>query len=646
VSKSIKKHGDPPRGESYKIQDIWSSCSYRRMVDALYLFYVESKQLERQIIKNEIPIQLNKNNCVSQAAIKFTQDVKNTTAPNHLTNSVADADLSLQVVSPIPRNKNIEESKKAGGVQKENSRKEILQPSPIAPILGNKPLIESNIGSNNGHQVLIESRKEIANKKKEPFVSPTIIKTILGERQDDSNNADGIIQLLPKMNGQVLEQISGLPSLNKSQSDAINYALCHPIALIQGPPGTGKTITSTYLVYHLALRYPKQVLVCSASNAAIDNITYWIGKTGIKVARLCASSRECIDTNIKQYCVHELIKTQKGYDMMHRLLTKKEKNGDLSDAENSMLKAEKRKAYIEVIKEADVLCTTCIGAFDPILDNISYSRILIDEATQAKEPEVLIPIMKGAKQLILVGDHKQLKPCVKNIDCSNSGLDKSMFERMNGYGVRSFLLTVQYRMHPEIAHISSQLFYSNKLIDGVTASQRSDPYTQSLWPNPDVPILFVDISGREELSSTGKSYLNQTEIICLLDLLDYLISLNKGNKTIGIITPYKGQKAAICNYINSSETYSKSKEAFKKVEVSSVDSFQGRELDYVILSLVRSDEYSGIGFLKEECRLNVSITRARYGLIIIGNTNVLRSYGIWKSLIDLLNCKRALIVNM
>ena len=526
-------------------------------------------------------------------------------------------------------------SKKSAKKHKRKSK-----PKVIAQNASNENGSISTIEQNMSNTTATSSEKEV---KDDYLISPAIYFTLLGERQDKYIDPKINLDPLP-MSGSIIEKIPNLPPINKSQSEAIIYALHHPITLIQGPPGTGKTITSTYIVYHLVKRYPKQVLVCSASNAAIDNIAYWIGQTGIKVIRVCASSRENIDSKAKQYSLHELIKGMKGYKVMHKLMQRKANNAKLDDSEMAKLKSEKMKAAAQMLKSAEVVCTTCMNVTDKRLVNYKFTRILIDEATQAKEPESLIPLMKGAIQLILVGDHKQLKPCVKCLDCAEHGLEKSMFERLNGFKVKSFLLTDQYRMHPAIAQISSQLFYSSNLKDGVQIADRLDKNTQDIWPDSKTPILFVNTNGKEELSSTGKSYINQTEILCLLDFLEFFLQKNNNDKSVGIITPYKGQKAIICNYINHSYLYSKSKEIFQKVEISSVDSFQGRELDYIILSLVRSDEYTGIGFLKEECRLNVSITRGKYGLIIIGNEYVLRNYNIWSKLLDILKYKHTTIV--
>ena len=90
---------------------------------------------------------------------------------------------------------------------------------------------------------------------------------------------------------------------------------------------------------------------------------------------------------------------------MQELMQRKEDQSDLSEKEENQLKDLKRQAEDEILKNADVICTTCVAAFDRRLKSFRFRQVLIDEATQATEPETLIPLLKGAKHVILVGDH-------------------------------------------------------------------------------------------------------------------------------------------------------------------------------------------------------------------------------------------------
>ncbi len=100
---------------------------------------------------------------------------------------------------------------------------------------------------------------------------------------------------------------------------------------------------------------------------------------------------------------------------------------------------------------------------------------------------------------------------------------------------------------------------------------------------------------------------------------------------IGIITPYKGQRSYIFSQLARSSLLAKHKTLCRDLEVTSVDGFQGREKDYIIISCVRSNDTAGIGFLVEPRRMNVSITRARFGMILVGNAKVLAKNSLWNS---------------
>lgn len=128
----------------------------------------------------------------------------------------------------------------------------------------------------------------------------------------------------------------------------------------------------------------------------------------------------------------------------------------------------KRKAEDEILKSADVICTTCVSAFDLRLRGYKFKQVLIDEATQATEPEALLPILKGAKHVILVGDHCQLGPVIMCKKAAKAGLNQSLFERLICLGVRPIRLQVQYRMHPNLSAFPSITFYEGSLQNGLS----------------------------------------------------------------------------------------------------------------------------------------------------------------------------------
>eukprot|EP00927_Polykrikos_kofoidii_P043384 TRINITY_DN3745_c0_g2_i1.p1 TRINITY_DN3745_c0_g2~~TRINITY_DN3745_c0_g2_i1.p1 ORF type:complete len:1105 (-),score=144.07 TRINITY_DN3745_c0_g2_i1:387-3374(-) len=414
-----------------------------------------------------------------------------------------------------------------------------------------------------------------------------------------------------------------LPTLNHSQVYAVRRALLNPLCLIQGPPGTGKTVTSGTIVFHLTRQNQGQVLVCAPSNIAVDQLAEKLHKTGLKVVRLSAKSREAVASSVDFLTLHHQVRHLDTPDHtdLQRLLALKEELGELSHGDEKRYKHLQTKTEKELLQAADVICTTCVGAGDPRLSNFRFKQVLVDESTQATEPECLIPIMMGAKQIILVGDHCQLGPVIMCKKAAKAGLHQSLFERLIFLGIRPVRLEVQYRMHPCLSEFPSQSFYDGSLQNGVTLNERLYAGIDFPWPRPDMPMYFYNSTGGEEISASGTSYLNRTEAGNIEKLVTYFLKAGVKPHQVGVITPYEGQRAYICSVFQRQTAFSH--KAYEEIEVASVDSFQGREKDFILLSCVRSNQNQGIGFLNDPRRLNVALTRAKYGLVICGNAKVL-----------------------
>ncbi|VAH45789.1 unnamed protein product [Triticum turgidum subsp. durum] len=425
----------------------------------------------------------------------------------------------------------------------------------------------------------------------------------------------------------------GLPELNASQVLAVKSVLQKPVSLIQGPPGTGKTVTSAAIVYHMAKQGQGQVLVCAPSNVAVDQLAEKISSTGLKVVRLCAKSREAVSSPVEHLTLHYQVRHLDNSEKseMHKLQQLKDEQGELSSSDEKKYKALKRATEREILQSADVICCTCVGAGDPRLSNFRFRQVLIDESTQATEPECLIPLVLGVKQVVLVGDHCQLGPVIMCKKAARAGLAQSLFERLVILGVKPFRLQVQYRMHPCLSEFPSNCFYEGTLQNGVTANERQSSGIDFPWPVPNRPMFFYVQMGVEEISASGTSYLNRTEAANVEKIVTTFLRSGVVPSQIGVITPYEGQRAYIVNYM--SRNGSLRQQLYKEIEVASVDSFQGREKDYIILSCVRSNEHQGIGFLNDPRRLNVALTRARYGIVVLGNPKVLSKQPLWNSLL-------------
>ncbi|CAK7204547.1 ATP-dependent RNA helicase [Sporothrix eucalyptigena] len=422
-----------------------------------------------------------------------------------------------------------------------------------------------------------------------------------------------------------------LPELNGSQISAIKAVLSTPLSLIQGPPGTGKTVTSATIIYHLAKLNNSQVLVCAPSNVAVDQLCERVHRTGLKVVRLTAKSREDVESSVSFLALHEQVRMNDTNVELTRLQLLKNEVGELSSADEKKFKQLTKAAEREILSNADVVCCTCVGAGDPRLSKMKFRNVLIDESTQSAEPECMIPLVLGCKQVVLVGDHKQLGPVIMNKKAAKAGLNQSLFERLVKLGFSPIRLNVQYRMHPHLAEFPSNMFYEGSLQNGVTIQERLRKDVDFPWPVEDTPMMFWSNLGNEEISASGTSYLNRTEASNVEKIVTRFFKAGVKPADIGVITPYEGQRSYIVTTMQNTGTFKK--ESYKEVEVASVDAFQGREKDYIVLSCVRSNENHGIGFLSDPRRLNVALTRAKYGLVIIGNPKVLAKHDLWYHLL-------------
>lgn len=194
-----------------------------------------------------------------------------------------------------------------------------------------------------------------------------------------------------------------------------------------------------------------QVLVCAPSNIAVDQLAEKLHKTGLKVVRIMAKAREHIPTSVDFLCLHNQVKyldTPANQELQRLQEFRTRTGGELTQEDEKRFRNLRNQCERDLLKHANVICTTCVGAGDPRLLNMRFEHVLIDESTQATEPECLIPITMGAKQIVLVGDHCQLGPVIMCKKAAKSGLHQSLFERLVWLTARPIRLEVQYRMHP------------------------------------------------------------------------------------------------------------------------------------------------------------------------------------------------------
>ncbi|XP_061353992.1 uncharacterized protein LOC133298681 [Gastrolobium bilobum] len=269
--------------------------------------------------------------------------------------------------------------------------------------------------------------------------------------------------------------------------------------------------------------------------------------------------------------------------------------------------------------------------------------LVIDEAAQLKECESIIPmLLPGISHSILVGDECQLPSMVRSNVSYEAGFGRSLFERLSSLDHPKHLLNMQHRMHPEISLFPNSFFYFNKIQDAPNV--QGNNHRKQYLPQPMFcPYSFINvIGGREQFDDAGRSYKNMAEVAVVITILKnlykaWLTSKEKEKLCIGIVSPYNGQVVAIQQKLG--KMY-ESHDGFK-VNVKSIDGFQGGEQDVVILSTVRTNNRTSLEFIASPQRTNVALTRARHCLWILGNERALTSNdNVWKAVVlDAMNRK-------
>ncbi len=467
--------------------------------------------------------------------------------------------------------------------------------------------------------------------------------------------------------------------LNKSQQEAVIRSLAaRDFFLIHGPPGTGKTITCVEVIAQLIKRGNK-ILTAADSNVAVDNLVERLDKIGVNVVRIGHPAR--IIPALRRRSLDYLVQDEPDYrkaqefrkrayelkeDMKRYIMPEMRWRRGLSDEEIMLLASEgattrgiplkkiegmkkwldlkheldrlfgdarelEERAIRRIIKAATVICTTNSTAGSEILKAEKFDFAVIDEATQSTEPSALIAVLK-AKRFIMAGDHKQLPPTVLNEEAACRSFTKSLFERLlalHGDKIR-VMLDVQYRMNEEIAEFPNREFYDGKLKADEQVKRRTlrDILPESVdEDSEDVkPFLFIDtcdeLEERVRKGSTSRE--NPGEAKLVKDVAERLLNRGIRPEDIAVISPYDDQVAQIKRMLH-----------VEGLEIKTVDGFQGREKEVVIVSFVRSNKSGTIGFLKDLRRLNVSITRAKRKLVLIGDSNTLESEGCYRRLVAL-----------
>lgn len=484
------------------------------------------------------------------------------------------------------------------------------------------------------------------------------LKKVMDAKNDGGRLAELREILLGKQTAEFDEkEAEKVPRLNDSQNEALRRVVqARDVAIIHGPPGTGKTTTMVQAIVQTVKR-EERVLVCAPSNAAVDLLTEKLSEEGMSVVRIGHPAR-VTDVNLSktldaQIANHDYYKELKNlrrkaeeyrslgfkYKRKYGRAEREQRQHLLREASRAKEEAEQLEHYIvaDIFTKADVITSTLVGASGQLVKGMRFRTVFIDEAAQALEAASWIPILK-AERVIFAGDHFQLPPTVKSYEAAKQGLGETLMEKCikrqqaMGKPVDSMLQT-QYRMHQQIMDFSGQYFYKGEL--------KADASVQDRLLSPDIPpITFIDTAGcgyAEKVDPETLSTYNEEEAHLLLKHLTDLVEqlgierIKKDDLMIGVIAPYRAQTKTLTEQFESFESL---KNIRDHITIDTVDAFQGRERDIIYISLVRSNTKGEIGFLADERRMNVAMTRAKMRLVMIGDSATLGSNSFYSEILD------------
>uniref|UniRef100_A0A0D9VVY9 DNA helicase n=1 Tax=Leersia perrieri TaxID=77586 RepID=A0A0D9VVY9_9ORYZ len=434
-------------------------------------------------------------------------------------------------------------------------------------------------------------------------------------------------------------------NLDESQKEAISKALrSRDVFLLHGPPGTGKTTTIIEIILQEVKRGSK-ILACAASNIAVDNIVERLSRYRTKLVRLGHPARllpQVLDSALDAQVLRadnsslagDIRKEMKVLNS--KLLKAKDKNTkrDIRKELRTLAKEERKRqqlAVADVIKNADVVLSTLTGASSKKLDGTTFDLVIIDEAAQALEMACWIALLKGPR-CVLAGDHLQLPPTIQSAEAEKKGMGKTLFERLTeAYGDQiTFMLTIQYRMHELIMNWSSKELYNNKIKahSSVAEHMLYDLEEVKRSSSTEPTIILIDTTGCDmEEVKDEESTMNEGEAAVSIAHAKLLVESCVGASDIGIITPYAAQVTCLKMMRNKDNK-------LKDLEISTVDGFQGREKEAIIISMVRSNSKKEVGFLSDHRRMNVAVTRARRQCCLVCDVETVSNDKFLKRLVE------------
>jgi predicted DNA helicase len=417
-------------------------------------------------------------------------------------------------------------------------------------------------------------------------------------------------------------------------------------------------------VIRQAVARGEKVLACAPSNLAVDNLFERLLAHGEKAVRLGHPARVLpalrahtldliVDSHPELRVARKLIREAAALrDKASKYTRAKPAPGarrEMRREAREMVQDARRledQIVAQILDGATVLLATTTGLDSAILGPRTFDLAVIDEACQSTEPGCWIPLVR-CRRLVLAGDHCQLPPTVLSPEAVREGFGVSLLERLIdhwGEGV-SRRLTVQYRMHRRIMEFSSREFYEGSLEADPSVCEHLLQDLPQVQPGEltESPLRFIDTAGAgydEELEPDGESRRNVGEAELAARQVRALLAAGVAPGEIAVISPYAAQVRLLREKLRPPGPASASGACLKagttngELEIDTVDGFQGREKEAVVISLVRSNGQGEIGFLADVRRMNVALTRARRKLLVIGDSATLGGHPFYQRLLD------------
>jgi len=440
----------------------------------------------------------------------------------------------------------------------------------------------------------------------------------------------------------------------------------YPVVCIQGPPGTGKTAVVVEIIAQ-AIARGERVLACAPSNLAVDNLVERLaGVEGVRPVRVGAPERisaaalsSSLDAQVtahsEAFFAQQRLDSQDAALRLRRMMQRANDGTKMSKAERATLEADidalkayqrkltktgtkrKKLATSSILRGANVVLATNAGAgADAIQTLPPFDLVVVDEAAQASEPSTWIPLAR-ARRAVLIGDPKQLAPIVRSREAAQAGLARSLMSRLmsktstsspdasESIGVLSVALDTQYRSHEAISSWCSVESYNGRLNAAESVKDGLLCHLPGVLQTPVTTTPMFMLSTRSNVGRVpvecierrvGGSYINEGEATIVASHVLLLLKSGVKASDIAVISPYAAQ-VRLLRAVFSSALEDVQDSA--SVEVSSIDAFQGREAQAVVISMVRANRARDVGFLADARRMNVAVSRAKRHVSIVGD---------------------------